>query len=47
MAHIVGDTGQVVTVDIDEDLVAGAREHLSASETVVRQQWTRLVLDWR
>ena len=38
MAHIVGDTGQVVTVDIDEDLVAGAREHLLAAgcDAVVR-----------
>ncbi|HBY95779.1 MAG: methyltransferase, FxLD system [Ardenticatenaceae bacterium] len=31
MAHIVGDEGQVVTVDIDDDLVAGAREHLAAA----------------
>jgi protein-L-isoaspartate(D-aspartate) O-methyltransferase len=31
MAHIVGDMGQVVTVDLDEDLVASAREHLSAA----------------
>jgi protein-L-isoaspartate(D-aspartate) O-methyltransferase len=31
MAHIVGESGQVVTVDIDDDLVAGAREHLSAA----------------
>lgn len=31
MAHIVGDTGQVVTVDIDEDIVEGAREHLAAA----------------
>lgn len=31
MAHIVGDAGRVVTMDIDEDLVAGAREHLSAA----------------
>ncbi len=29
MAHLVGDTGRVVTVDIDEDIVAAAREHLS------------------
>ena len=29
MAHLVGDTGRVVTVDIDEDLVAAAGEHLS------------------
>lgn len=29
IAHLVGDTGRVVTVDIDEDLVAAAREHLS------------------
>ncbi len=31
IAHIVGPTGQVVTVEIDEDLVAGARIHLSAA----------------
>ena len=31
MAHIVGDTGHVVTIDIDEDLVTGAREHLAAA----------------
>jgi protein-L-isoaspartate(D-aspartate) O-methyltransferase len=31
MAHIVGETGQVVTVDIDEDLVEAAREHLRAA----------------
>lgn len=28
MAHIVGETGQVITVDIDQDLVDVAREHL-------------------
>jgi protein-L-isoaspartate(D-aspartate) O-methyltransferase len=31
MAHIVGETGQVVTVDIDDDLVEAAREHLAAA----------------
>ena len=31
MAHIVGETGQVVTVEIDEDLAEAAREHLSAA----------------
>jgi protein-L-isoaspartate(D-aspartate) O-methyltransferase len=29
MAHIVGETGRVITVDIDEDLVEAAREHLA------------------
>ena len=29
MAHIVGETGQIVTVDIDEDLAKAAREHLA------------------
>lgn len=29
MAHIVGETGQVVTIDIDEDLVEAARAHLA------------------
>jgi protein-L-isoaspartate(D-aspartate) O-methyltransferase len=31
MAHIVGDRGHVVTVDIDDDLVADAREQLAAA----------------
>jgi protein-L-isoaspartate(D-aspartate) O-methyltransferase len=31
MAHIVGETGRVVTVDIDEDIVSGAREHLAVA----------------
>jgi protein-L-isoaspartate(D-aspartate) O-methyltransferase len=31
MAHIVGDTGHVVTVDIDQDIVDKAREHLAAA----------------
>ncbi|HWE63892.1 MAG TPA: methyltransferase domain-containing protein [Chloroflexota bacterium] len=31
MAHIVGASGQIVTVDIDEDIVVGARTHLAAA----------------
>ena len=31
MANIVGETGRVVTVDIDEDLVEAARAHLRAA----------------
>jgi protein-L-isoaspartate(D-aspartate) O-methyltransferase len=31
MAHIVGEKGSVTTIDIDDDLVAGAREHLAAA----------------
>jgi protein-L-isoaspartate(D-aspartate) O-methyltransferase len=31
IAHIVGETGHIVTVDIDEDLVEAAREHLEAT----------------
>jgi protein-L-isoaspartate(D-aspartate) O-methyltransferase len=31
MAHIVGETGQVVTVEIDDDLVRAARQHLAAA----------------
>jgi protein-L-isoaspartate(D-aspartate) O-methyltransferase len=31
LAHMVGETGHVVTVDIDEDLVLSAREHLRAA----------------
>lgn len=29
MAHIVGEAGQVVTIEIDEDLTEAAREHLA------------------
>ncbi len=28
LAHIVGNTGSIVTIDIDEDIVATARQHL-------------------
>jgi protein-L-isoaspartate(D-aspartate) O-methyltransferase len=31
LAHLVGETGHVVTLDIDEDLVSGARAHLAAA----------------
>ena len=31
IAHIVGETGQVVTVEIEEDLARAAREHLVAA----------------
>jgi protein-L-isoaspartate(D-aspartate) O-methyltransferase len=31
IAHIVGEGGRVVTLDLDEDIVAGAREHLAAA----------------
>ena len=31
MAHIVGNSGQVITVDIDEDIVENARTHLAAA----------------
>lgn len=31
MAHIVGDTGGVISVDIDEDIVEDARAHLAAA----------------
>jgi protein-L-isoaspartate(D-aspartate) O-methyltransferase len=31
MAHIVGKEGQVITVDIDDDIVAHAGEHLAAA----------------
>jgi len=31
MAHIVGNSGQVVTIDIDEDIVENARTHLAAA----------------
>src|SRR5215210_2312005 len=31
MAHIVGATGRVITLDIDEDIVDNARRHLAAA----------------
>lgn len=31
MAHIVGEKGEVVTIDIDEDIVDAARAHLAAA----------------
>ncbi|GAC1462814.1 MAG: hypothetical protein PVS3B3_10070 [Ktedonobacteraceae bacterium] len=31
MAHIVGETGHVVTIDIDEDIVEGACKHLTTA----------------
>jgi protein-L-isoaspartate(D-aspartate) O-methyltransferase len=31
MAYIVGETGQIVTIDIDEDIVEAARAHLQAA----------------
>jgi len=32
MAHIVGERGLVVTIDIDDDIVAAARAHLAAAD---------------
>ncbi|MFI7356229.1 methyltransferase, FxLD system [Streptomyces avidinii] len=31
IAHLVGDTGHVTTIDVDDDLVDGARKHLAAA----------------
>ena len=31
MGHLVGDSGLVITVDIDDDLVESAREHLGSA----------------
>ncbi|WP_446040481.1 methyltransferase, FxLD system [Streptomyces sp. SID1121] len=31
LAHLVGDSGHVTTLDVDDDLVEGAREHLAAA----------------
>jgi protein-L-isoaspartate(D-aspartate) O-methyltransferase len=31
LAHMVGESGRVVSLDIDEDLVLGAREHLATA----------------
>ncbi|MEU5839622.1 methyltransferase, FxLD system [Streptomyces diacarni] len=32
LAHLVGENGHVTTIDVDEDLVEGARAHLAAAE---------------
>ncbi|GAA1540604.1 methyltransferase, FxLD system [Streptomyces albidochromogenes] len=31
LAHLVGESGHVTTIDVDDDLVDGAREHLAAA----------------
>ncbi|WP_413754915.1 methyltransferase, FxLD system [Streptomyces sp. MMBL 11-3] len=31
IAHLVGESGHVTTIDVDDDLVAGARAHLAAA----------------
>ncbi len=31
LAHLVGETGHVTTIDVDDDLVQGARAHLAAA----------------
>jgi len=31
MAHIVGESGRVITMDIDQDIVEGARQHIAAA----------------
>ncbi|MFI5758033.1 methyltransferase, FxLD system [Streptomyces sp. NPDC051569] len=31
LAHLVGDSGHVITLDVDDDLVEGARVHLAAA----------------
>ncbi|MGW5102179.1 methyltransferase, FxLD system [Streptomyces sp. NPDC004100] len=31
LAHLVGESGHVITLDVDDDLVAGARAHLAAA----------------
>lgn len=31
LAHLVGDSGHVTTIDVDDDLVEGARAHLAAA----------------
>lgn len=31
LAYLVGDTGEVITIDVDDDLVEGARTHLAAA----------------
>jgi protein-L-isoaspartate(D-aspartate) O-methyltransferase len=47
MAHIVGERGQVTTLDIDEEIVLAARQHLQAADAnSVRVIWADGALGW-
>ncbi|WP_274030759.1 methyltransferase, FxLD system [Streptomyces sp. MMBL 11-1] len=41
LAHLVGESGHVTTLDVDDDLVEGARAHLSAAGTTNVEAVTR------
>jgi protein-L-isoaspartate(D-aspartate) O-methyltransferase len=41
LAHLVGDSGHVTTLDVDDDLVAGARAHLAAAGLTNVEAMTR------
>ncbi|MEU4179432.1 methyltransferase, FxLD system [Streptomyces sp. NPDC026589] len=41
LAHLVGESGHVTTLDVDDDLVEGARAHLSAAGTTNVEAMTR------
>ncbi|MFI1487247.1 methyltransferase, FxLD system [Streptomyces sp. NPDC020747] len=41
LAHLVGESGHVTTLDVDEDLVEGARAHLAAARITNVQAVTR------
>ncbi|SHH35163.1 protein-L-isoaspartate(D-aspartate) O-methyltransferase [Streptomyces sp. 3214.6] len=41
LAHLVGDSGHVTTIDVDDDLVEGARAHLAAAGFTNVQALTR------
>ncbi|MEU8571062.1 methyltransferase, FxLD system [Streptomyces pathocidini] len=41
LAHLVGENGHVTTLDVDDDLVEGARTHLAAAGTTNAEAVTR------
>jgi protein-L-isoaspartate(D-aspartate) O-methyltransferase len=41
LGHLVGETGHVTTIDVDEDLVEGARAHLAAAGVTNVEALTR------
>ncbi|MET9994268.1 methyltransferase, FxLD system [Streptomyces mutabilis] len=41
LAHLVGESGHVTTLDVDDDLVAGARAHLAAAGITNAEAVTR------
>jgi protein-L-isoaspartate(D-aspartate) O-methyltransferase len=41
LAHLVGESGHVTTIDVDDDLVEGARAHLAAASVTNVESLTR------